>query len=220
MLPLARALERLGYEVLNIGYPSRTAPTVELAHGVATEIARLAPAGGLHFVTHSLGGILLRVATAIGAIPVERLTRVVMLGPPNGGSELVNAMTSRPGLATVYRRITGPAGSELAVGPTGIPDHLPAVTFELGVVAGSRSVNPVFSALIPRPNDGKVSVSRTVVTGMRDMVVLPHAHPFLMQAPDAIDYTVRFLETGSFAERRRTSNGNGVLLWPTVPAPT
>lgn len=145
-----------------------------------------------------------------------------MLGPPTGGSEVIQAMTSRPGLATVYREMPGTTRNEPAAGPAGILDHLPAVTFELGVVAGSRSVNPAFSALIPRPNqsNGKLSVSRTVVTGMRDMVVLPRAHPLLIRAPDAIDYTVRFIETGSFAERRRASNPNGSLAYRAIPAPT
>jgi triacylglycerol lipase len=203
MQPLARALERRGYRVINISYPSRMAASAELAHGIGAEISRLAPEGRLHFITHSLGGILLRVATALGVVPVERIARVVMLAPPNSGTELVNILTARPCLATVYRQLAGPAGLELGVGPDSVPEHLPAVSFELGVIAGSRSVNPVFSALIPRPNDGKVPVSRTSVSGMRDMLVLPYPHPFLMRASVAIDYAIRFLETGAFEERRR-----------------
>lgn len=203
MNPMARALGRKGHQVLNIDYASRTATTAALAHDIATEIARLAPEGKLDFITHSLGGILLRVAVAIGALPVERIGRVVMLGPPNSGSELVNTLTSRPCLATVYRKVAGPAGMELGVGADGVADRLPPVSFEVGVVAGTRSVNPVFSSLIPRPNDGKVPVARTTVAGMRDMIVLPYAHPLMMRAPEVIEYAIRFVETGKFAEPRR-----------------
>ena len=205
MQPLANALEDAGFSVLNLRYPSRSAPTADLAAGIAAQVAQLPRDGHLDFVTHSLGGILLRVAVAMGALPVERIRRVVMLGPPNRGSELVDALTSRPCLATVYRRVAGPAAIELGVGPTSLPDRLPPVSFELGVIAGTRSVNPLFSSLIPRPNDGKVAVSRTTVDGMRDMLVLPYAHPFLMRAPAVIAATARFLETGTFAENSRSS---------------
>ena len=203
MQPLARALERRGYRVINIGYPSRMAATAELAQGIGAEIARLAPEGRLHFITHSLGGILLRVATALGVLPIERIARVVMLAPPSTGTELVNKLTARPCLATVFRQIAGPAVLELRVGPGSVAENLPPVSFELGVIAGSRSVNPVFSSLIARPNDGKVPVARTVVSGMRDMVVLPYPHPLIMRASVAIEYAIRFLETGAFQEARR-----------------
>ena len=212
MQPFARALERRGYRVLNIGYPSRSAATAELAHGIGVQIVKLAPEGRLHFVTHSLGGILLRVATALGVLPVERIARVVMLGPPNGGTELVDTLTSRPCLATVYRQLTGPAGMELGVAAGSVPDRLPPVSFELGVIAGTRSVNPVFSALIPSPNDGKVPVARTAVEGMRDMLMLPYAHPLLVRTPAVIEYAIRFIETGAFVERRRSRPVTGEFL--------
>jgi triacylglycerol lipase len=202
MRPIARALEGRGYQVLNIRYPSRAASTTALAHGIAKQIDRLCPPGPLHFVTHSMGGLLLRVAVAVGDIPVERIAHVVMLGPPNGGTELVESLTARPCFATVYGRVVGPAGLELGTGPGSLADRLPPVSFSLGVIAGNRSINPVFSALIPRPNDGKVSVARTTVPGMRDMMVLPYPHLFLVRAPAAIEYAIRFLEFGSFVEGR------------------
>jgi pimeloyl-ACP methyl ester carboxylesterase len=202
MRPIAKALQARGYQVLNLRYPSRTASTTALAHGIARQIDRLCPPGPLHFVTHSLGGVLLRIAVAVGDIPVERIARVVMLGPPNGGSELVDTLTTRPVFATVYGAVTGPAGLELGTGAGAVADRLPPVVFPLGVIAGNKSINPVFSSLIPRPNDGKVSVTRTAVPGMRDMLVLPYPHLFLVRAPAAIEYAIRFLEFGSFVEGR------------------
>jgi hypothetical protein len=152
----------------------------------------------LDFVTHSLGGILLRVAVAQGWVAAERIRRVVMLGPPNGGSELVDILSSLPTVGALYRRLTGPAGLELGTGATGVPARLPPVPFELGVIAGNRSANPLFSALLAEPNDGKVRVERARVDGMRDFLVVPHWHPMLTLSRVVAEQTLHFLDYGRF----------------------
>jgi len=121
-----------------------------------------------------------------------------MLGPPNSGSEIINAVQRVPILDRLYRRLTGPAVAQLGVGPEFIPSQLPPVAFELGVIAGSRSYNPFFSALLGAANDGKVRIERTRVEGMSDFLVVPYWHPLLMSVEQVKHQTVRFLETGAF----------------------
>lgn len=197
MQPMARALMANGYRVHNIGYESRSAGIASLATRVARIIAGIEPGTSLHFVTHSLGGILLRVAVSQQLLPLHRIVRVVMLGPPNQGSEVADALSRLPVVRTVYRLGTGPAGRELGV--FGIAGQLPPLPFDTGIIAGSRSVNPLLSLLLPGPNDGKVTVAHASVSGMRDFVVMPHSHPFLMRMPAVIRQTISFLETGMFA---------------------
>lgn len=192
---MQRALERAGYAVLNIGYPSRRGSIEELA---AIAFARIADAVGdripatLHFVTHSMGGILLRQQLAHHALP--QLGRVVMLAPPNQGSELVD----RLGRYGFFGLVNGPAGRQLGTGPESLPRRLPAVNFELGVIAGTRSYNPLFHKLLPEPNDGKVSVASARVEGMRDFRALPVTHTFMMGNRRVIEFTLNFLKHGTF----------------------
>ena len=202
MLPLARAAEASGYRVLNLGYPSRTAGVSVLAEAVARDVALFAPDHRLHFITHSMGGIILRAAVADGLLPLDRIGRVVMLAPPNRGSELPDALGARPILGPVYRRVTGPAGAELGVAEGGLANRLPRLDFEVGVVAGDRSLNPLFSRLLAGPNDGKVRVDRTAMEGMGDFLVVPHSHSFIMRAPAVIAQALHFLEHGRFARPR------------------
>jgi hypothetical protein len=198
MRPIERLLSARGYRVLNLGYASRSASIPELARRVASEIAQWAPTEPLDFVTHSLGGILIRQAVAAGHLPAERTRRVVMLGPPNAGSELADQLPRWPVVGPVYRRLTGPAGVQLGTGSSSVPATLPPVPFETGVIAGTRSYNPIFSAVLGGRSDGKVRVERTHVAGMRDFVEVPYWHPLLMVHSSVHTLVVRFLETGCF----------------------
>lgn len=198
MRPLQRVLEASDYVVLNCGYSSRTADIATLARDVADRVSQWEPAAKLDFVTHSLGGILVRAALAYGYLPRDRVRRVVMLGPPNAGSEVVDAFQAIPIVASIYAALTGPAGTQLGTTARGLPAQLPPVDFEVGVIAGNRSFNPLFSAILGAENDGKVRVDRTRVEGIRETVVVPHWHPLLVSAPSVLRYVVQFLERGSF----------------------
>lgn len=196
MRRMERSLEQAGYRVCNIEYPSRAHAIAELARDhVAPRIAECAPSDGapLHFVTHSLGGIIVRELAATGQLP--RIGRVVMLGPPNRGSEVVDAM----GGWGLFRWINGPAGTELGTAPNATPQRLGPPTFPVGVIAGTRSVNWILSLMIPGEDDGKVSVKNAQLDGMRDCASVQAAHPFLMNDRQAIVLTLRFLSRGCFA---------------------
>ncbi|HKW46269.1 MAG TPA: alpha/beta fold hydrolase [Gemmatimonadaceae bacterium] len=197
MHSVERALAERGYRVLNVGYRSRTADIDTLAVDVAGRARAWANGDRTDFVTHSLGGILLRVAVAREYVSLPQVGRVVMLGPPNGGSELADVLPQIPLFGWIYRRFTGPAGLQLGT-RNGVPRRLPPVSFDLGVIAGSRSYNPLFSAILSGANDGKVRVESARVQGMRDFLVVPHWHPLLMVAPAVVAQIVHYLETGSF----------------------
>jgi triacylglycerol lipase len=192
---LEGALRDAGYAVVNVDYASRTAPIAALADA-AIGGALLAPevkaAPRVHVVTHSLGGILVRQYLAGHEIP--RLGRVVMLGPPNAGSELVDAL----GGLELFALINGPAGRQLGTGPDSVPLALGPVHFEVGVIAGDRSINGINSLILPGPDDGKVTVERTRVDGMRAHVVVPVSHPFLMKDGKVIGLVITFLREGNF----------------------
>jgi alpha-beta hydrolase superfamily lysophospholipase len=203
MRPLERAARERGYRVLNVGYPSRRGDAATHARTVAATIRREAPDGPLYVVTHSLGGILLRQAVATGELPASRVARAVMLAPPNQGSELADAFWHLRGLRWLGPLVLGPAGADLRTDSAALVHRLPPVTFEVGVIAGTRSVNPLLSWIVAGPDDSKVSVRRTAVAGMRASIAMPHSHPFIMAAPDVVAQAFAFLETGRFAAGHR-----------------
>jgi triacylglycerol lipase len=187
------ALRRRGYEVINLTYPSLRMPIERLAREhVAPAVEKVPPGRKVHFVTHSLGGILVRQFLAEN--PGLNLGRVVMLGPPNQGSQVVDRLRHNP----FYRMATGPSGQQLGTRPADLPRRLGPVTCEMGVIAGDRSWNPALSSLVHGPHDGKVSVAETRLDGMRDFIVLHASHTWMMWKRETIHQVVSFIESGRF----------------------
>ncbi len=197
MGPLERHLSAQGYQVRNIDYPSRRFPIHRLSEEYLAPIVQKSATPEtthIHFVTHSLGGILVRDYFAHHG--VIKPGRVVMLGPPNQGSEVVDALRNN----RLFQWLKGPAGTELGTDPDTGPNRLGTVRFPLGIIAGDRSINWINSGLMTRGrDDGKVSIERTKDRGMADHIVVHASHPMLMRNQSVKQQVVTFLKTGAFS---------------------
>ena len=195
MLALQGVLEFHGYRTVNESYPSEDAPIGDLVRYVGRSVA-LCGTERLHFVTHSLGGILVRAYLAQGHPP--NLGRVVMLAPPNHGSEIVDTLSESDPMRRVLGWFGGHAAAQLGTGAHSVPNALPPVDFDLGVIAGDIPLNPLGAVVIDGPSDGTVSVDSTRVEGMRDHIVVPASHTLIMNNPIAMAEVIEFLRNGVF----------------------
>ena len=195
---MQKALDDSGFVTANIGFPSREYTVEELANmAIPQGIDACSESPGierLHFVTHSLGGILVR--KYLSEHEIANLGRVVMLAPPNQGSLAADELQNVPG----FDWLNGPAGRQLGKGEDSVPLQLGPADFELGIIAGDRTIDPLTSAVLDNPDDGRVSVDDTRLDGMTDFVVVQHSHAFIMRMREPIELTIRFLNTGSFED--------------------
>lgn len=197
MKKLQRHLTAQGYTVINASYPSTRFTVQELAdiHLQSILSKKVGPDKRVHFVTHSLGGILLRQYLSNHSIP--NLGRVVMLAPPNQGSEIIDYFRNNH----LANWILGPGGMQLGTRTNDLPQSLGRLSFECGVIACDRSMNPILSGLFPGPNDGKVAVERTKDEGMNDFLLLHSTHTWMMWRKETLQQTVTFLATGHFSHQ-------------------
>lgn len=209
MRRMAERLQEAGYRTDNVDYPSTQHGVAYLTRYVEAAVAR-AGGHGVHFVTHSLGGILVRAYLA-GRTAVPH-GRIVMLAPPNQGSELVD----RFGKTAWFRFVYGPAGTALHTGDTSVPNRLGPLPPRTGVIAGCRSLDPG-ALFVPGACDGKVAVARARGTGAADVLIVPYSHTFIMQREGVIRQTLHFLHSGCFvhgpADGRETQRLNAAG-WP------
>ena len=194
MILIEQVLDLHGYRTVNLGYPSEEAPIADLVAHVGRSAA-LCGDERTHFVTHSLGGILARAWLRDNRPP--QMGRVVMLAPPNGGTEIVDRLAEQDLLHDLLELLAGPAALELGTGAASVPAQLGPVDFELGVIAGNIGINPL-GLMLTGPNDGTVSVESTRVEGMADHIVLPATHSLLMNNPMVIAEILEFLRNGAF----------------------
>jgi pimeloyl-ACP methyl ester carboxylesterase len=195
MRKLERSLQQAGLVTLSLTYASRKKRLEALADDIHPAVTQFAGSidGPLHFVGHSMGGLLARVYVA--RYRPRQLGRVVMLGTPNAGSEVADLLQS----SKLYRSFYGPAGLQLTTQPDDTLTLLPPVDYAVGVVAGNRALDPIaWRFVLPRPNDGRVSVASSKLDGMADHITIKATHTGLPRHVDAIRQTIAFLAEGRF----------------------
>lgn len=197
MEEMQEALVQEGYQTVNLGYSSTEKyieTIVEEDYPKALLRCMDFKPGKIHFVTHSLGGIILRTAFTRGK-PVN-LGRVVMLSPPNKGSKLVDKIKDW----RLFQWLMGPSGQQLVTGPDSLASQLGKADFDLGIITGNRHAffDAFFAFMIPGVDDGKVSVEHAKLEGMSDFLVVDESHPFMMNSEYVQRETIHFLKYGKF----------------------
>lgn len=200
LILLERRLASAGYTVISHDYPSTVEPFDRLVESLASTVEECCAAQEtpVHFVTHSMGGVLVRALLRDSVPPEEG--RVVMLSPPNQGSEIVDAFAPSPLLVG----LVGPAGAALGTDSTSVPVALGPARFSLGIITGDRSVTRVGSWLIPGPDDGLVGVESARLEGADDFMIVPATHTMIMNRRDVAEAVLHFLAEGHFGEAEAT----------------
>lgn len=190
-------LQKEGFETINVDYPSRDYTIEELAEiAISPALEHCSSHEEINFVTHSMGGILVR--QYLSNHTILKLGRVVMLGPPNKGSEVVDKLKNTPG----FHFINGDAGIQLGTGEMSVPNKLGPAEFDVGIIAGTESINLILSLIIPSTDDGKVSVERTKLEGMNDHIEMKTSHPFMMKNKKVIAQVIHYLKKGKFKREK------------------
>ncbi|MFV1997983.1 MAG: esterase/lipase family protein [Acidiferrobacterales bacterium] len=195
MLNLEAYLVESGYHTVNFGYPSRSEQIEKIASTRvpdAVSQCKLISSGKIHFVTHSLGGIIVRQYLQTNTLP--KGSRIVMLSPPNQGSEL----SDRHKGDSWYQWYTGPAGQQLTTAKDSLPNRLKPINVEIGVIAGTKSIASWLSSQLPGEDDGVVSVKSTQLDEMKDFLLVPRTHTFIMESDEVQRQVVNFLRNGKF----------------------
>lgn len=193
MNKLQAAFEKDGYQVLNIDYPSREDSVLNIADKLHAKIDAFVvdKTKKVNFVGYSMGGLVARAY--IKQHHPDNMGRAVMLGVPNNGSEVADMLEN----TSIFNWFYGPAGKNLATS-FNAKSVLGAPDYEVGVVAGTWTVDPISYFIIKGPNDGKVSVESAKIENMTDQIVLPVTHTFMPLNSTVIDQTKTFIKSGKF----------------------
>jgi len=181
MKTLEKVLVKDGYEVINIDYPSKEQTIESISNDyLKKSLNESCPdkKRKINFVTHSMGGIIVRHFLANNKL--KNLGRVVMLAPPNSGSKMADVFSK----FEIANNILGPALRQLTTHKKSLPKSIPTPDYEVGIIAGKF--------------DGKVSIKSTKLVGMKDFLVVPSAHSFIMNWDDVILAVRKFLKNGKF----------------------
>lgn len=184
-------LQTGGYSTVNLSYPSTSEPIEVLANSfvdVAVKQCQALSPTKIHFVTHSMGGILARQYLQSHSLPAG--SRMVMLSPPNHGSELIDGLRGNP----LLRFALGPAALQLAT-DSDLLSTLKAVEIDVGIIMGDAG-DSWFG--LPQPNDNAVTVASARLAEMRDFLVLPHNHINIRRSVLVIRQLLVFLRQGRF----------------------
>ena len=194
MQPIASYLTKHNFEVYNWDYQSRKFTIPEIASQLQDYIIlNNLNNYEVNFVTHSMGGIVLRYYAKNYNLNIGN---VVMLAPPNNGSEVVDKLKN----FYFYKMVFGPAAYSLGTSNDDLVTNLGSVNFNLGVMIGNISYDPLSSIFLPEGNDGKVSIESSKIEGMKEHFVVNSSHITIIFNPNNYKYIYNFLTCGNFSE--------------------
>ena len=182
------------FDVINLSYPSTKFTIEELTQIINKEITSNITQDHkkIHFVGYSLGGLMVRAL--IHKYSYDNLGRVVQIAPPNNGSEIADLVKNfRP-----FQKLFGPAGQKLITDQSKFGHIFGEVNYELGIIAGNFSIDPISSIFLPGSNDGKVSVESTKLPKMKDHVIIRVAHTLFPFSRKTHKHVLHFLLHGKF----------------------
>ena len=197
MMLLEKRMKKEGYACINIKYPSTKHAIEDLAEQINGQLQQnenYTGADKVHFVVHSMGGLITRHILAKHR--PANLGSVVMLGTPNKGSEMADYLDAHKYLATPFRLIFGPSASQLRTAHKHFEDEI--IDFPLGIIASDASLNPIGKQVFGAPNDTLVSIESTKIEGMSDHIIIPCPHAMMMFDPRIINQVTAFLKDGKF----------------------
>ncbi len=199
---MAKELQADGFDTYLANYPSMRA---DIDHHVEQfKVLMLSSFVGkkLYFVTHSLGGIILRKLLNDPEIINAKfdIKRIVQIAPPNQGSQL-SIMIGKVGL---LRKIMGPSLADL--NPENMIDFpkFPE-EIEFGIISGYKDDDGVgYNRKLSGDNDGVVTVDETMLDGAKATYKIRTIHTFICANKSVIAAVKRFFTKGSFTVSRKT----------------
>jgi len=182
---LAKHLNQQGYETLNLPYPSFRKSLDEIVAGVQEDIPPSEKP--THFVTHSMGGIVLRCLAQ--KAPDLITGKIVMLAPPNQGSEIIDWLED----SFIGRTLFGPGGMSLST--ANVRQRIPGFQngHEVAVVMGQSKRLTLFQSLLGSAHDGIVTIAGGKVSGMKQFDIIKADHTFIMNSPEARKRVLSYL---------------------------
>jgi len=204
---LENSLEKAGYQVHNLGYPSTDVSIEEAASRIREKVTAMSGANTINFVGHSMGNLLIRMLLGDD---LPGVGRVVMIAPPNQGSFMAQRLEDRD----VYRWIFGPAGQQLPADNRDFFESLPIPNCQFGVIAGGRGTEEGYNPFLEGDDDGTVSVEETKLPGAADHTLVNATHTLILFDPETVEQTIHFLKFGKFqkvepkAQSPKSKEGN------------
>ncbi|WP_040506903.1 alpha/beta fold hydrolase [Leptospira wolbachii] len=182
-----------GFYVVSIDYPSTTLSIQEIADSyLSSQISDHCQDKKIHFVTHSLGGVIVRYYLKTNQI--KNLGRVIMLAPPNQGSEIADLLSQFKFLNSFF----GPILAQIKTDPSSFVHSLGLPNFEFAIITGDFTLDPISSFIIPGIDDGRVSVSNTILENRKDFLIVERSHNYIMDAPEVQDAILTYIQIGRF----------------------
>jgi pimeloyl-ACP methyl ester carboxylesterase len=189
-----------GYSVFSMNYPTTRGGVDEHARSLKKVIDSLEGIDEIYFVAHSLGNLVIRhylgdyMRPEAGLVPDARIRRIVMLGPPNQGAQMAEAL----GQYRLFHYVAGASATQLGRDWEQLEARLVTPECPFGILAGGRGTAKGYNPLLGRDNDLVVSVESTRLAGAADYAVLPVLHTLMMDDRKVQEYTLRFLQHGHF----------------------